>query len=135
MEIELKLKMENAQNIVLYFIRNSNNSNQAMILKSKNTHTHKEMYVCVCDHRSVYFALVMKFAQIFYNYGVCLLLRVDALIDMEKLESVKLQKKQKGRKNTTPWRTDYGEYELDRHGNIYTLRHTHIHAAEGSGID
>lgn len=77
----------------------------------------------------------MKFAQIFYNYGVCLLLRVDALIDMEKLESVKLQKKQKGRKNTTAWRTDYGEYELDRRGNIYTLRHTHIHPAEGSGID
>lgn len=48
MEIELKLKMENAQNIVLYFIKNSNNSNQAVILKSKTTHTHKEMYVCVC---------------------------------------------------------------------------------------
>lgn len=98
MEIELKLKMENAQNIVLYFIRNSNNSNQAVILKSKNTHTQRNVSVCVCDHRSVYFALVMKFAQIFYNYGVCLLLRVDALIDMEKLESVKLQKKQKGQK-------------------------------------
>lgn len=47
MEIELKLKMENAQYIVLYFIRNSNNSNQAVILKSKNTHTHKERDVCV----------------------------------------------------------------------------------------
>lgn len=136
MEIELKLKMENAQNIVLYFNRNSNNSNQAVILKSKNTHTHRNGCVYVCDQRSVYFALVKKFAQIFYNYGVCLLLRVDALIDMEKLESVKLQKKQKEQKirrhgaqfmGNTNW-TDMDTY-------THTHRHTDTHAAEGSGID
>lgn len=65
-----------------------------------------------------------KFAQIFNDYGVCLLLRVDALIDMEKLESVKLQKKQKGRK-------------VRRHGaqlmgntnwtDMDTYTHTHTH--------
>lgn len=135
MEIELKLKMENAQNIVLYFIRNSNNSNQAVILKSKK-HTHTKKCTCVCVWSPI--RILCTCDEIRTNIlqlWRLLIIKSRCTDWYGKTWKCETTKEAKRAKNTTAWRTDYGEYELDRHGNIYTLRHTHIHAAEGSGID